>query len=405
MNINNVKLFLDSNNYDIRLSRNGRWIDQKCAGDVVCFVADCIVEYLEEGGSTTFTSPDIWRSEYASTTVQDTYSKPNPFIGETEDEYNKFFRQQMKLFSAAKILNESKQGNTINFSVNNFDLLKFISLKEKNAHEFLFLYIEKTLKDSDIWNYFEHFFKNQTKESYQYLKDNFLEFTLSNTPINNEREANRIFSKVLNPLAFKLKKKGTEAGRLSTDIITLHKITYNQPNFRDNLSGKSKSIARGNYIPPDPSEEIVHKRNIEKATKLMRAFNEKVNDSNSEMFLYNSNNEKASHIHHIFPKSSHPEIAHYVENLIALTPEQHFSHAHPNSVTGKISFTYQYECIEQKVLNIKETYENPRLQDKNIYNFDNLIKVLNTGYRTEDFNKISQNDFNALLRLLQSFKP
>lgn len=34
--------FCNQYDYDIRKSGNGRWIDQKCAADVVTVVADCI---------------------------------------------------------------------------------------------------------------------------------------------------------------------------------------------------------------------------------------------------------------------------------------------------------------------------------------------------------------------------
>lgn len=67
MNNNLVSRFLDEHNYDVRVSGNGRWIDQKCAFDAVCFVADCIMDYIQNGGSQPFQSPDIWKSEYAIT--------------------------------------------------------------------------------------------------------------------------------------------------------------------------------------------------------------------------------------------------------------------------------------------------------------------------------------------------
>ena len=37
--------FCNQYDYDIRKSGNGRWIDQKCAADVVTVVADCIYNY------------------------------------------------------------------------------------------------------------------------------------------------------------------------------------------------------------------------------------------------------------------------------------------------------------------------------------------------------------------------
>ena len=39
--------FLNKYNYDIRQSKNARWIDQKCTPDVISIIADCILEYTE----------------------------------------------------------------------------------------------------------------------------------------------------------------------------------------------------------------------------------------------------------------------------------------------------------------------------------------------------------------------
>lgn len=35
--------FCNQYDYDIRKSGNGRWIDQKCAADVVTVIADCVL--------------------------------------------------------------------------------------------------------------------------------------------------------------------------------------------------------------------------------------------------------------------------------------------------------------------------------------------------------------------------
>ena len=58
MTQNLLEQFLNAHDYDIRKTRNGRWIDQKCTMDELCFVADCVVVYLQEGGKQPFQSPD-----------------------------------------------------------------------------------------------------------------------------------------------------------------------------------------------------------------------------------------------------------------------------------------------------------------------------------------------------------
>lgn len=246
MNNNLVSRFLEERNYDVRISGNGRWIDQKCAFDAVCFVADCIMDYIQSGGSQPFQSPNIWKSEYAITNVQNIFCKPDPLRRTTLDEYNKFFRQPMKMLAAAGVLREDGVvRNTIQFSVANMDILQYIALRERNAFDFLCLYIEKTLKDSGLWDSFETFFDEQTNDALQSLKDTFAAFCIKYTPINTAVEASRIFTKVLNPLACKYHKKGTAKGKISPSMIT-----YAMPNSNtsyDELNIKYQTTILDSY--------------------------------------------------------------------------------------------------------------------------------------------------------------
>ena len=47
----NIDNLLNSNNYDVRVSHNARWIDQKCTVDVINFVCDCIINYIDTNNS------------------------------------------------------------------------------------------------------------------------------------------------------------------------------------------------------------------------------------------------------------------------------------------------------------------------------------------------------------------
>ena len=170
MTNNLIKQFLDEHDYDVRKTHNGRWIDQKCIYDEVCFVSDCIVDYLLNGGKEPFTSPLIWHQDYSIKNVMHVFGKPDPTTDTVIDEYNKFFRQPMKMLAAAGVLKEEKKGITIYFSVENRDMLEHIALRERNAFDFMCLYIEKVLKDSGIWDPFASFFDEQTNEQYDNLK-------------------------------------------------------------------------------------------------------------------------------------------------------------------------------------------------------------------------------------------
>lgn len=396
MTNNLLAKFINVHNYDVRISGNGRWIDQKCALDAVCFVADCIVDYIRNGGKQPFQSPDIWKSEYAITNVQHLFGKPDPLIRTTLDEYNKFFRQPMKMLAATGVLREDGVvRNTIQFSVERIEVLEYIALRERNSFEFLCLYIEKTLRDSGLWDNFESFFDEQTKDSLVDLKNSFSNFCIRYTPINTVVEANRIFTKVLNPLACKFHTKGIIKGRLSPSMITYNKIMYNQTNWRDDAVGKNKNVARGDFIPT-PQNNQMYQYRITRAVKYLRQFNDKYNEGKSEVLDKFSVGEKATHMHHIFPKNQFKEIADYIENLIALTSGQHLQAAHPNGNTSVVDTGYQYTCLIAKTESIRSNLMSNHGEPV-IYNFNDFMHVLDVGLRTDYFEALPSCDFNSVL--------
>jgi hypothetical protein len=395
MTPNLLAKFINSKNYDVRIINNGRWIDQKCAYDNLCFVADCIVEHIRDKGDKPFTSPEIWRSDYAVKNVQLWYGKPDPLIGSTLDEYNKFFRMQMKLLAASGVLEENKKGSTIEFKVSNIDILEYIAIRERNSFDFLCLYIEKTLKDSGLLDSFESFFDEQNKTYYDILKAKFSKFCIDNTPINTEREANRIFIKVLNPLACRWNKKGTIRGSISSSPITIAKIAYNQANWRDIIAGKDKNVARGDFISVDHIPPM-YTYKVSRASKNLRKFNDKYNGKKSEVLDKFSIGEIATHMHHIFPQNEFREIADFIENLIALTSGQHLQRAHPNGKTRIIDPDYQYTCLISKTESIRKNLMDINGEPE-IYNFEDFMFVLDTGFKTDFFGRIQSHDFNSVI--------
>jgi len=386
--------FIDKQNYDVRVTRNGRWIDQKCAYDALTFVADCIFEYITLNGDRAFTSPQIWKSEYAINNVQAFFGKPDPENPATVDEYNKFYRQPMKLLAASGVLTERKVGIAIEFKVAEIHILEYIAAKDRNSMDFLCLYIEKTLKDSGLLDGFDSFFDEQTISSYQSLKAKFSDFCFEYTPIKNPAEPGRIFAKVLNPLAYKRHLKGTERGRLSRNMMTLNKLQYNQPNWRDVNSGKDKNIARGDFTPAISPQ--MYKYKMSKAKRNLRSFNDKYNDKRSEVTDKFSIGEVATHMHHIFPQNEFVTISEFIENLIALTPAQHMNLAHPNGNTHIIDEDYQHTCLINKTASIRENLVDDH-QSPIIYDFKDFMTVLNVGFNTDHFDRLEPNDFSSVI--------
>lgn len=391
-----LKEFLDSHNYDIRLTGNGRWIDQKCAFDTVCFVADCIVDYLHNGGTIPFESPQIWHRQYSIENVMRLFGKPDPTTRSTLDEYNKFFRQPLKLLSAAGVLSERKKGITIQFYVEDIDVLEYIALRERNAFDFMCLYIEKTLHDSGLWDGFASFFDEQTEQWYDAVKQSFEQFCITYTPINTKVEADRIFIKVLNQLACKYHKHGTIRGHISPNIITFSDIIYNKTNWYDDLTGKDKNVARGDYHVTEATTEN-YDYQVTRAMRNLKYLVDTYFGGEPEVRDRYSIGQKASAIHHIFPKSRYPEIAMYLENLIALSTAQHMQEAHPGGNTRRIDEAFQYTCLIAKTDNIRRNIL--RIDGAPLrYSFEDFMYVLDIGFATTYFEGIPDGNFDAVLQ-------
>ena len=268
-----------------------------------------------------------------------------------------------------------------------------------NAIYFLNEYIKKVLKDSEIYDKFEIFFEKQDNTSYSELRKKFIDFTIENTKINKEKECGRIFIKVLNPLAFSKRKKGTEKGYISKGIIKFSDIQYNRVNWRDELSGKEKDKTRIESESDISKKIALINYTVNKAKKNMRNYNDKIYFGESEVFDENER-VKATQVHHIFPQSEFPKIADYLENLIVLTPNQHFSMAHPDNKTRYIDRDFQYICLISKFSKI---FESLVLRKEDFYDFNNYKEVLNIGLETREFTCIEDNDFFEIMNKIDIF--
>ena len=410
--------FCNQYDYDIRKSGNGRWIDQKCAADVVTVIADCVYNYALEDDDDIFTTADIWHYKYAvesgSVSTNETvrvidslygnieaiFKKPGVENEAAKSEYDKFFQQPMEMLANARVLTKTKQGSRNFYQVNNFEVLEYIALRERNALFFLKTYIEKVLVDSGIYPVFEQFFGLQTKESYETVKRTFSTFIINNTNINGVVECNRIFIKVLNPLAYFKNSCGTERGRLSEQNITYDMLMYNRNNFRDIYSDKPKGVTRKEYAASHPVEvnEAYYHYQSTKAKRFLRLFNDQNRGGQTEHLEQAHMSDKAIHMHHIFPESVYPEICYYLENIIALTPTQHLNYAHPNGHTQEIDEQYQHLLLLSKADRIQENLTDAAVEQ--IYEFSRFLFVLNVGFDNDDILDIADMDFGAVVNAI-----
>ena len=388
--------FLNSKDYDIRKTNNARWIDQKCTPDVVTIIADCILEYTsDDKNKDIFSSMDIWHNNYTVVNVEDIFKKPSPKSKAAKNEYDKFFQQPMEMLSYAGILTKIKKGNRNFYSIADKGLLQEIAFGERYALFFLVKYIEKVLRDSGIYSFFEEFFDKQDKNSYEKVKFGFRDFTIEYTPINNETEVFRIFTKVINPLAYDKSSYGTERGRLSKDIITYDMLMYNRDNFRDIYQSKPKGITRKEHETPSPSRARFIQYQMDKAIKNVKRINQYYNFGLSEV---EGDDNPATETHHIFPKTEFPEISYFEENLINLTPNQHRNQAHPLGNFSVVDKEFQKICLIAKLGTIKFSIEN----NLGVYDFNNFLVVTDTGYRTDIFSQIELYNYAEVIRKINS---
>jgi len=374
------------------------WIDQKCTADVITMVADCIMQFAEHSESIEFSSVDVWHNTYTVENVESVFKKPNPDATRARNEYDKFFQQPMEMMAYAGILEKKKQKNRNFYTVSDMEMLEYLSIREKNSIEFLVAYITKVLSDSDFYCVVDEFFNRQTSNAYNDLKDSFSTFTINNTPINGTLECNRIFTKVINPLAYKLNRRGTEGGRFSKHNITYDMLMYNRDNFRDINANKPKEITRSEYAEQQgiKTDENYTRYLSQKAKRIVRLFNDEFRNGKTEVYDARHIKDAAVHIHHIFPEATYPEICAYYENLIALTPTQHLNYAHPLGNTQRVDSAYQHICLIAKTDNIRENLES--VEQEHIYDFSNLQFVLCTGLERDVFWEIGDGDYDSVVR-------
>ncbi len=362
--------------FDVRKSKDARFMDQKVTPDVLCIMADCVLNYTADR-DIEFTKDDIWNDSYFNTNVKAIFNKPDAKNDTTRQEYDKFTSQPLRTLAYSGILTMRKEGNKNLYRISNKPILDFIAMKERNAYLFLYHYLIKVLSDSNELRYFEEFKSKCVNGSvdnaaFQDLKTRFQRFIIGNTAINGTTEVNRIFPKILNVYACQNNIQGTVKGRLSANQFYYTDLMYNRPNWRD--VGKNKNVSRNEAV--EEHETLMMAQNeaysdyqVQKAMNMIRKMY-----TESEIKDQWANGE-ATQIHHIFPKSEFPQLAHYLENLIKLTPTQHYTKAHPSNKTDAINKDYQLVCLLAK----SDSIENSLRKGEFIYRKESFVYVINTG--------------------------
>ena len=386
-----IKAYLNQFDLDIRKANDARFMDQKCTPDVVCFIADCIVNTIQP--NQTFVVNDIWNSQYFIKNTRAIFNKPWATDSKARSEYDKFIQQPLRMLGYAQILEVTKQGNQNHYRVKNADILDYIAQRERNTYNFLYCYFEKTLTDSGFWRYFLDYKCNPNKDTFKELKERYTRFIIGHTAINTAVEVHRIFPKILNIFAVENQLPGSEKGYMSKYIFTFSDLMYNRKNWRDLNKDKTITRQEAEMEAVDTiQQEAYNAYYVQKAIALIQKIQRE-----SEVHDQWGNGE-ATQVHHIFPKSLFPEIAHYVENLIKLTATQHYTKAHPNNKTQEINKDYQLTCLLFKADSIEQSLK--KVGEK-YYRKESFIYVINIGLSSNFEIALSFQDIKA--RLIQIY--
>lgn len=375
-----LQKLLNSINYDIRIKQDARFMDQKCTPDVVCIIADCIINLRESEPSKEFIVQDIWDSQYFIKNVKAIFNKPSATNPTTKSEYDKFIQQPLRLLAYAGVLDIKKRGTKNFYKVVNLSVLEYISLKDRNAYNFLYQYFVKVLSDSGLLKFFEAYklkFENGnlSQADFEDLQSRFIKFIIGNTAINGEVEIRRIFPKLLNVFACENNLPGSVKGRMSDNQFYYTDLMYNRKNWRD--MSKDKTISRQEAI--NLSEQNIIEGTAFNAYLVQKAMNQ-IRKMYTESEIKDQwSNGDATQIHHIFPKSKFSQLAHYLENLIKLTATQHYTMAHPNNKTDAINLDYQLVCLLAKSDSIEKSLKKSELY----YRKESFIYCINTGLKQE----------------------
>lgn len=130
----------------------------------------------------------------------------------------------------------------------------------------------------------------------------------------------------------------------------------------------------------------------------LRIFNDNYRKEQSEHIEERYMEDKATNIHHIFPEAQYKELSAYIENLIALTPTQHFNFAHPNGNTQDIDEQYPDLLLLSKADRIYEHLISDKIE--HIYDFNNFLFVLKVGFECEEKFEIQDMNFNSVMNII-----
>ena len=388
----NIDEYLNQySDFDIRQTHDARYVDQKCTPDIVCFIADCILN--TSCATKTFTINDLWDERFFIDNCRVIFGKPSPADPSARNEYNKVLCQPLKLLAYAHVLTVSKDDRILYFSVANTEILEYISVKERNAYNFMLKFFGKVLSDSGLMRIFDEYKEScisDPKLAKTEIYAKYQRFISANTPSHSKTDVDRIFHKVFNLFAY-----SNMLPVSNGKTLDWYDLMYNRVNWRDK-DKKQKGLTRQQAATVDREQmnrDFYIDYQVNKAIRKVRERQGTISEVHDELAI-----GVATEVHHIFPKSEFPELASYFENLILLTSSQHRQKAHPGSNFHLIDKEYQLMCLMAKSRTV-EDYINT--YGETFYSKKSFLQVVNTGISCESFHE--SDSFNTIRRYIHDY--
>lgn len=346
----NLKTFFNQfNDFDIRHNHDARYVDQKCTPDIVCFIADCICN--TKCANKMFSINDLWDESYFVQNCKVIFGKPSPSNPNARNEYNKVLSQPLKLLAYSHILDCSVDGNVLLFKVRDEDLLEYISIKERNAFNFMYAFFATVINASGLQRLFVEYMDSYKTDPVLAKKTIYMKyhrFISANTPSQSKIDCDRMFHKVFNLFAYSNMVPGSRG-----KVPEWFDLMYNKVNWRD--KDKKKNLTRDESKRTEVKEcnELFYiDYQVNKAIRLIKKMHGTESEIHDELSSGN-----ATEVHHIFPKAKYPQLASYLENLILLTSSQHRQKAHKNSDFKTADSDYQQVCLLAKSRTVEKYIE------------------------------------------------
>jgi len=402
IDINGFLNSYDDSCYDIRTTKNIRFVDQKCTPDIVCFIADCILN--TEYANKPFSKTDLWHTKYFVENTRVVYGKPYADNKGAAREYDKIASQPLQLLAYAHVLNQKYTVHNGHkcyvYSINNQELLEYIALRERNTYNFLLAFFRKVVKASGMCPWIEEYKENckagnivlAHKTLYTRFKRLADSVKNKKTQKKDEDESARMLHKILNVLAFDGQFEGSDR-----KVPNWYTLMYNKPNKREaHRANRALTRQEAERIEAkEINEKFYIGYIVTKAKRNVRKIQGDISEVDDELAQ-----GKATAVHHIFPQAKYPYLAAYYENLILLTANQHYQKAHPDNNTQVVSEEYQYVCLMSK----SHTIENSIADiGEKFYSRSRFIEVIKVGLneRIEPSEQLVENSsFDDIRRLL-----